>query len=63
MPTYNYTCKTCGHNFDLTGTYDFFDFYKVICPKCEGTNVIKNISAPQIIYKGKGFYTNDKKEK
>jgi putative FmdB family regulatory protein len=57
MPTYEYECQRCGHNFE--------EFQAITaparqrCPKCRGKvqRVIGN--GVGILFKGSGFYVND----
>jgi putative FmdB family regulatory protein len=60
MPTYEYECTVCGHQFEA--------FQKITdaplgtCPQC-GKKVKRLISAGLgIIFKGSGFYTTDYKK-
>ncbi|MGA2177652.1 MAG: zinc ribbon domain-containing protein [Verrucomicrobiota bacterium] len=39
MPTYEYECKKCGHEFSLTMAMDEHEKKKVRCPKCKGEKV------------------------
>ncbi len=39
MPTYEYECKKCGHEFMLTMGMDEHQKKKVRCPKCKSENV------------------------
>jgi putative FmdB family regulatory protein len=39
MPTYEYECKKCGHEFSLTMAMDEHQKKKVRCPKCKSQNV------------------------
>jgi putative FmdB family regulatory protein len=57
MPTYEYECESCGHEFEL--------FQKMTdppcetCPKCK-SGVRKKIGAGAgLIFKGSGFYITD----
>jgi len=57
MPTYEYECESCGHEFEL--------FQKMSdppcdsCPECEAL-VRKKIGAGAgLIFKGSGFYITD----
>ena len=61
MPTYEYRCNECSHEFE--------EFHSItadpikICPKCEG-EVERLISAGNgLIFKGSGFYITDYKNK
>jgi putative FmdB family regulatory protein len=61
MPTYEYTCKTCGERItDVRGIKE--DLKNDNCPMdgCSGKliQVYGNIA---IGFKGEGFYTTDKK--
>lgn len=56
MPTYEYTCKSCGQNTDAVQS--FTDDPLTVCPNCSGPlrKVFGNIG---ISFKGSGFYKND----
>ena len=56
MPTYEYRCKACGHEFEL---------FQLIteepakeCPTCGG-EVERLISVAGLLFKGSGFYITD----
>ncbi len=61
MPTYEYECTHCGHNFEA--------FQKITdrpldkCPKCN--KKVKRLisSGAGIIFKGSGFYATDYRKK
>ena len=36
-PTFRERCLTCGHEFDISGTYD--DSNNAICPECHGASI------------------------
>ena len=58
MPTYEYECKSCGHNFDAFQSMT--DEPLKSCPKC-GKAVRRLINGGTgVIFKGGGFYVNDK---
>ncbi|MDL1970732.1 MAG: zinc ribbon domain-containing protein [Candidatus Desulfofervidaceae bacterium] len=41
MPIYEYVCDDCGHRFEcLVRSND-----KITCPKCQGTNLTRLLSA------------------
>ena len=51
MPTYDYVCTSCGHQFD--------DHLKT-CPKCQKDALKRKIGrGAAVIFKGAGFYCND----
>ncbi|MFM8862439.1 MAG: FmdB family zinc ribbon protein [Acidimicrobiia bacterium] len=56
MPTYDYRCADCGHEFEAQQA--FTDDPLTECPGCGGT-VKKRFSAVGIAFKGSGFYKND----
>ena len=61
MPTYEYLCKKCGHEFEAFQSMIEKPIKK--CPNCEG--VVKRLisSGAGLIFKGSGFYINDYKKK
>ena len=56
MPTYEYQCKTCGHQFEQTQR--FSDPPLTECPKCSGA-VRRMIFPAGVIFKGSGWYITD----
>jgi putative FmdB family regulatory protein len=58
MPLYEYACPSCGHRFELKQRFQ--DPATAVCPAC-GAESRRVISAPQVVYKGSGFYTSDKR--
>ncbi len=60
MPTYEYKCKFCGHQFEAFQRISDEPLKK--CPKC-GKQVERMISSGMgIIFKGSGFYSTDHKK-
>lgn len=61
MPTYEYECRYCGHNFDLV--QKITDKHLENCPKCN--QKVKRLigSGSGIIFKGPGFYATDYRKK
>ena len=58
MPTYEYECKSCGHNFDVF--QNIKDDPIKTCPEC-GKEVRRLINGGMgVIFKGGGFYVTDK---
>jgi len=58
MPTYEYICRACGHEFE--------EFHSIkadpiaICPKCRKKKVERKIGiGGAVIFKGGGFYETD----
>jgi putative FmdB family regulatory protein len=59
MPTYEYECKSCGHNFEAFQSMSEDPLKE--CPKC-GKEVRRLINGGTgVIFKGSGFYVTDKK--
>jgi len=62
MPTYEYTCPKCGHNFEAFQPMKDAPLKK--CPKCGKTGVKRLIGGGAgLIFKGTGFYITDYKNK
>lgn len=58
MPTYEYVCDGCGHEFEA------FESIKAdpqtVCPSCETERLRRKIGAgAAILFKGSGFYQTD----
>ena len=59
MPTYEYQCKTCGHQFEQVQRYS--DSPLTECPKCSGQ--IRRVIFPAgVIFKGSGWYITDSRK-
>ena len=59
MPTYEYECKSCGHNFDAF--QNIKDDPLKTCPKCGKDELHRLINGGTgVIFKGSGFYATDK---
>ena len=58
MPTYDYQCAECGHEFELF--QQMSDSVKRKCPEC-GKLSARRVIGPGagIIFKGSGFYQTD----
>jgi putative FmdB family regulatory protein len=60
MPTYDYVCEACGHEFEEFQAMSA----KVLrtCPKCGKKKLLRRIGAGAgLIFKGTGFYQTDYK--
>ena len=58
MPTYEYECKSCAHNFEVFQSMS--DEPLKECPEC-GKEVRRLIfGGTGVIFKGSGFYVTDK---
>jgi putative FmdB family regulatory protein len=58
MPTYDYVCDACDHQFELFQSIT--DSVKRKCPKC-GKNKLRRLigTGAAIMFKGSGFYKTD----
>jgi len=56
MPTYQYACADCGHEFEAFQTFSEASLTE--CPECKG-EVRKIYSAVGVVFKGSGFYKTD----
>lgn len=60
MPTYEYACRSCGHNFDIVQSMT--EAALQACPECGGS--LRKIFHPAgIAFKGSGFYATDSRKK
>ena len=58
MPTYDYRCNACDHEFELFQAITANPIRR--CPKCKKLKVERLIGAGStIIFKGSGFYQTD----
>lgn len=57
MPTYQYLCDECGHEFEefQSMTDDAID----TCPKCQGAPRRLITGGAGLLFKGSGFYITD----
>jgi putative FmdB family regulatory protein len=60
MPTYDYVCTACAHQFEhfQSMTSDLL----VECPECHGSLRRKIGTGGALIFKGSGFYCTDYKK-
>jgi putative FmdB family regulatory protein len=58
MPTYDYACGGCGHEFELFQSIS--DAIKKKCPEC-GKSKLQRLfgTGAAIVFKGSGFYQTD----
>jgi len=56
MPTYQYACTECGHEFEQFQS--FSDDSLTHCPECDG-RLRKVFNAVGVVFKGSGFYRTD----
>ena len=57
MPTYEYRCKNCSHQFDIIQS--FADDALTVCPSCSEATLKKVFGNVGITFKGSGFYKTD----
>jgi putative FmdB family regulatory protein len=56
MPTYQYACRACGHEFEAV--QPMTDEPLRVCPRCGG-ELRKVYAPPAIAFRGSGFYATD----
>ena len=56
MPTYEYACTECGHQFEIVQS--FSEDALTECPEC-GAALRKVFGSVGIVFKGSGFYKTD----
>ncbi|MBL9188746.1 MAG: zinc ribbon domain-containing protein [Opitutaceae bacterium] len=62
MPTYEYACQKCGHEFEQFQSMRDEPLKK--CPKCKKTGLKRLVGGGAgLIFKGTGFYITDYKKK
>ena len=57
MPTYDYRCKNCGHEFEEFQSISADPLTD--CPVCDGTVQRVISGGTGLIFKGSGFYITD----
>jgi putative FmdB family regulatory protein len=60
MPTYQYACNACSHEFEVFQSFSDDSLTK--CPECGG-EIRKIYSAVGVVFKGSGFYKTDSVKK
>ncbi len=60
MPTYDYVCLACGHEFEAFQNMTETPLKK--CPECGGKVKRKIGTGSGLIFKGSGFYITDYKK-
>ena len=61
MPTYQYLCKACGHEFEEWQSMSAEPL--VTCPSCKQNTLSRVIGGGAgLIFKGSGFYLTDYKK-
>lgn len=56
MPTYEYRCDACGHEFERVQRFD--EERVARCPNC-GARPRRLLSRPAIVFKGSGWHVTD----
>lgn len=62
MPIYTFKCQDCGQTVDVVSKL-FVSKPPTSCLVCGGVSFIKVYNDFFVIFRGKGFYTNDSKRK
>jgi len=61
MPTYQYRCTACLHEFEEFQSMS--DDPLVKCPECKKRKLVRLISGAGLVFKGSGFYLTDYKKR
>ena len=62
MPTYDYACESCGHEFEAFHSMNADSLTD--CPECTKPSLKRLVGqGAGIIFKGTGFYETDYKKK
>ncbi len=48
MPTYEFQCNKCGHEFNLRESINEHDKHKEKCPSCKAQDVKTRVSAVNV---------------
>jgi putative FmdB family regulatory protein len=59
LPTYEYRCGDCGHQYERREGFDAPA--RQVCPKCGGESQ-RVLYAPPILFKASGFYVTDNRK-
>lgn len=64
MPTFDFSCHECNHQFEhlVLPQPEKQEPLKLACPACDSQKLQKRISAPNLQFKGSGFYVTDSKQ-
>ena len=57
MPIYAYKCSACGHEQDVLQKMS--DPVITVCPECEQSTYVKQVTAAGFQLKGSGWYVTD----
>ena len=58
MPTYDYICDSCKHEFEAYESIKADS--QMVCPECKAATLRRKIGAgAAILFKGSGFYQTD----
>ena len=61
MPTYDYRCNSCKHEFEEIQRFSEPTLVK--CPSCGANALVRIIGGAGLVFKGSGFYLTDYKNK
>ena len=59
MPTYEYCCSVCGHQYEKREGFDAPPSQN--CPRC-GEEARRVLQSPPILFKASGFYASDNRK-
>ena len=58
MPRYDYKCDSCKKKYELQQSFSAEASHR--CEKCAIGTATRVLSIPTVVFKGSGFYVNDK---
>lgn len=58
MPTYQYRCTSCAHEWEEQRTVDDRD-YDLTCPTCSTKTITRVYTPTPAVFKGSGFHSTD----
>jgi putative FmdB family regulatory protein len=61
LPTYEYRCRRCGHQFELF--HGIKERVRPRCPKCRGLTVRVPAGGVGLLFRGSGFHITDYRSK
>lgn len=59
MPTYEYKCSSCDHQYETRESFDAPS--RQPCPRC-GAVARRLLFPPPVVFKGSGFYVTDSRK-
>jgi putative FmdB family regulatory protein len=58
LPRYDYKCDSCNETYELQQSFSAESSH--VCEECGKGTATRVLSVPTVVFKGSGFYVNDK---